>query len=149
MYLHACARIARKVPRSNSVWFGMVSVCARPCASRRSFTWLPRCAKTENPNFANIRMTSLPDNTLSRGIRFDADFEICQDGRLRGQTKLRQILPFQLERHRFLNILDQFVQSFTLRHNRQINALSHVIFLTLKNMELDNPFHAPSISQPQ
>ena len=93
-------------------------------------------------------MTSSPDNTLSRGICSNSDFKICQDGRLWGQAKLCQILPFQMKRHGFLDILDKLVQCFALRHNRQINALGYIMCLTLKNMELDNSFHTSSISHP-
>jgi hypothetical protein len=48
--------------------FGIVKVSAAPPgAIRRSFTWLPRCEKTSNPNRRSMAMTSPPERRLSRG----------------------------------------------------------------------------------
>jgi hypothetical protein len=65
-----------------------------------------------------------PERTLGFGIRQWFNFKTRQDGWFVSQPEIRKILAFQLKTNRFPQIVSQFIESFSLSDNRQVDALS-------------------------
>ena len=57
------------------------------------------------------------------------------------QAKIGGVFTFQLKSNRFLQILRQFIQRFSLSNYGQVEALGDEMVLALENVNLDNFLH--------
>ena len=69
------------VPRSISLWFGIVTTCLLSETMRAKLTWLPFCRLILKLYCSQKTMTSLPESRLSLGIKRYRDFVVDKNRR--------------------------------------------------------------------
>ncbi len=67
-------------------------------------------------------------------------FSARQNERIVSQAKVGEVFTLHLESNRFLQILRQFVQRFSLSNDGQVEALGDELIPASENVNLDNRF---------
>jgi hypothetical protein len=96
-----------------------------------------------------MAMTSLPERTLSRGMRGGFDLDAHENRGLIHQTERSRIFSFELERDRFLQIVGKFIKGLALRDDGQVKTLRYEVGFALVNMNLDDLFHSSMVMRPR
>ncbi len=75
-------------------------------------------------------------------MRKRREFKVYQYRRRSREAEFGKILVFYVQLNRLTNICSEFVECISLRYDRHAHTLCDIAAVALRDLKLDNAFHA-------